>query len=342
MPLPHAPAGQAFRRVLGRVFFNDPTTGWLGIAASLADVAFETDLSGRFTAFGHGQVLGIPADTLISANIADFCALAEDEFSFRAVYAGMIRRGIAWRGLVTATRADGVTGSYQLHLAPTPTGTAGRPPDRLAGAVSGRVSRKPSGEISGACGLLIGMEALESGTMTAFRRTAGMLDALTGLWSAANFAEEIGRRFDRLDVEGLPGTLLLLGFSRTPVIGYNAVATRLAQELREFSRPTDIIGRVNATTFGLWCDGMDDLTGAERAARSCQTLPAALPGTPCISVGLIVRWPGNSEVPTGLIRQAMLALRQAERVTPASPGQAEGALGAWQVWNPGLKPPSDR
>ena len=335
MSLPHAPAGAAFRRVLTRVFPNHLGAGWLSVAASLADAAFETDLSGRFTAFGRGHVLGIPADTLVRVNIGDFLVPASDGENFRAIYAAMIRRGLAWRGIVAATREDGVPGTYQLHLAPKRLETAGM---FRAGKEK---SPGTSGEISGACGLLIGMEALEAGEPAGFGRTAVMLDTMTGLWSARSFAEEAGRRFDRLDVEGLPGTLLLLGFSRTPVIGQNAVVARLAQELREISRPTDLVGRINATIFGLWCDGMDDLTGAERAAKFCQTLPTILPGNPCISVGLVARWPGNPEEPSGLIRQAIVALRQAERVTQTNAMEADRATGAWQVWNPGLKPPAD-
>jgi GGDEF domain-containing protein len=162
--------------------------------------------------------------------------------------------------------------------------------------------------MAGAYGLLIGMDVPELQMLTPVGgRAIGMLDAQTGLWSASTFAEETGRRFDRLDVEGLPATLLLLGFGRIPAIGHNAVAERLAQELRDVSRPSDILGRINATTFGLWCDGMDDLTGAERAAKFCQRLRAVLPGNPSISVGLVARWPGNIEEPEALIKQASTA-----------------------------------
>jgi GGDEF domain-containing protein len=164
-----------------------------------------------------------------------------------------------------------------------------------------------------------------------------MLDPQTGLWSAATFAEETTRRFDRLDVEGLPGTLLLLGFSRTPRIGHRAVADRLARELREVSRPTDLLGRISLTTFGLWCDGMDELTGAERAARFCERLPDTLPGKPCICVGVVARWPSSPEEPRGLIQRATIALQQAERAaTAALEGRSTEAVakGTWRVWTP--------
>lgn len=41
----------------------------------LADIAFETDHFGRFTAFGQTSVLGIPVTKLIGRNISDFCKL---------------------------------------------------------------------------------------------------------------------------------------------------------------------------------------------------------------------------------------------------------------------------
>jgi hypothetical protein len=82
---------------------------------------------------------------------------------------------------------------------------------------------------------------------------------------------------------------------------------------------------------------MDDLTGAERAARFCQRLPAELPGNPCISVGLVARWPGNMDDPQILIKRAGKALQQAEQVAQeaADAGSSEPVInGTWRVWNP--------
>jgi GGDEF domain-containing protein len=302
-----------------------PAAHWLNIAAMLADLAFETNLGGRFTAFGHADVLGFAAADLLGRKLSDLVA-PEDDSGIDAdrlgsIVAGLHSRNQEWRGTVVLLRLDGAQRSYQLCLAPK-LGAAG----------------EDDGD--GAYGLLIDRDAaaLPAGS-TDNERTNAMLDPQTGLWSAATFAEEAGRRFDRLDVEGLPGTLLLLGFSRTKPIGRNAVAARLAEELRDIIRPTDLLGRLDATTFALWCDGMDDLTGAERAARFCQRLPAALPGQPCISVGLSARWPNKSEDTETLISQARAALRHADRVAQAAAdaGSTESvAMGTWRAWNPSL------
>jgi GGDEF domain-containing protein len=332
MTPPERPAGPAFRRALSRVFPRRANVHWLDIAALLADMAFETDHLGAFTAFAKAEVLGIPAQRLIGKNIAAFCRLPANGASppggFGAIFAALTPENRIWRGVVTLTRGDGSEGAYRIALAL-------KPPQAFSAG-----GRQAAAATPGAYGLLVDLLAPELQMLPyASDRAAGMLDAQTGLWSAAAFAEEAARRFDRLDVEGLPGTLILLGFSRTPKIGQHAVAIRLAQELRDVSRPTDIIGRIDVTTFALWCDGMDDLTGAERAARFCQRLPAALPGNPNISVGFVARWPGNMEDTPGLLKQAETALRHAERVAKAAAdaGSTEPvAKGTWRVWNPQL------
>jgi GGDEF domain-containing protein len=301
-------------------------THWLNIAGMLADLAFETNLGGRFTAFGSTDVLGHRAAGLIGEKLSGLFALKSDltldSNAFGNIVTTIYSRKIIWRGMVTVQRADGSQGSYRLLLAPK---------NALHGA---------EGRIDGAYGMLIDLDRQESALLTPeAERTDAMLDPQTGLWSAATFTEEAARRFDRLDVEGLPGTLLLLGFSRTPPVGREAVAIRLAEELRDIIRPTDLLGRLDATTFALWCDGMDDLTGAERAARFCQRLPAALPGQPCISVGLAARWHNKHEDAPTLIRQAVAALRQADRVSQeaADAGSDESvSMGTWRVWNPSL------
>ena len=85
---------------------------------------------------------------------------------------------------------------------------------------------------------------------------------------------------------------------------------------------------------------MDDLTGAERAAaKFCQRLPAAIPGEPCISVGLAARWPNKAEDVATLIRQASAALRHSDRIAQAAAdaGSTEPiAAGTWRAWNPSL------
>ena len=326
MTLSDRSGAPAFRQALTRVFPRSSNTHWLNIAAMLADAAFEIDASGRFMAFGQATILGYPTGQLVGRHISDFCKLigkGSGAADFSGVYA-TLNQSLNWRGAVTVIRADGGQGNYQMSLAP-------KPPERGEARNPGRESAM------GAYGLLIELGAFEAAPSAS--EASPMLDPQTGLWTAPAFAEESGRRFDRLDVEGLPGTLLLLGFSRVPAVGRNAVAIRLAQELRDVSRPTDVVGRIDPMTFALWCDGMDDLTGAERAAKFCQRLPAALPGNPSISVGLVARWPGNMEEPPALIKQAETALRHAERVAAkaAEAGSNEQvAKGTWRVWNPKL------
>jgi GGDEF domain-containing protein len=336
-----------------------PWAHWLNIAALLTDIAFETDIAGRFTAFGGTDVLGYAASDLLRQNLGDLVALSADfdsgAASIGAIFASLHSRKIAWRGMVGLQRADGSQGVYQLFLAPklaapklaAPKLAAPRRgvprlgfPRLAAQAAPDPVAETAAEWADGAYGLLINLDAPTLRVLAPgahFGRV--MLDPQTGLWSAASFADAVGRRFDRLDVEGLPGTLLLLGFSRTPPVGRGAVATQLAEELRDIIRPTDLLGRLDATTFALWCDGMDDLTGAERAARFCQRLPAGLPGPPCISVGLAARWPGKAEDAATLIRRAGAALRHAERVAQAATdaGSTESvASGTWRAWNPSL------
>jgi len=314
--------------------FSRPATHWLNIAAMLADLAFETDTAGRFTAFGGTDVLGYAAQNLLGRSLADLFALRADAAiepaSFSAIFSTIYSRNAEWRGVVVLQRADGSEGNFQLFLAP-----------KFAAHTDADGNRDLAiGSGDGAYGLLIDLDAPELRALAPdAERGKAMLDPQTGLWAAATFADEAARRFDRLDVEGLPGTLLLLGFSRTKPIGRNAVAIRLAEELRDIIRPTDLLGRLDATTFALWCDGMDDLTGAERAARFCQRLPAALPGEPCISVGLAARWPNKAEDAATLIRQASIALRHANRIAQAAAdaGSTESvATGTWRAWNPSL------
>ena len=292
----------------------------------LADLAFETDPMGRFAAFGPGKVLGQPSASLLGVELANLLAggnAEEDALSakqFRAIIATICTECVAWHGKVRLGQLDGSTAMFRLSLAP-----------RIAG-----------GSVTGTYGLLFDMDSPE---LTLPDRNAGraddpalshnaMLDSETGLWSSRTFADEISRRLDRLDVEEQPGTLLYLGFSRiTPKLRC-AVAIRLAEELRDIVRPTDLLGRIDETTIGLWCDGMDHLTGGERAAKFCVSLPAMLPDLAIITVGVAPRWSGSGDDAPSVQEHAAVALRladmAAERANPsADPGTA---IGAWRVW----------
>jgi GGDEF domain-containing protein len=296
-----------------------PGTSWLAVAAMLTDLAFETDAMGHFTAFGPGKVLGQAASDLLGVEAATLLAgTAEEEAlsvtQFRSVITTICMECVAWHGKVRLTLPSG-SGIFRLSLAP-----------RIVGGV-----------VIGTFGILFDLDTPE---LTLPDRHAGraddpawnhngMLDAETGLWSARTFGEEITRRFDRLDVDDQPGMLLFIGFSRTTGKLVSPTAMRIAEELRDVVRATDLLGRIDATTIALWCDGMDHLAGGERAAKLCATLPATLPERSIITVGVAPRFPGSGDDLTAVIDRAAVTLRLAditvERADPASGG-------AWRVW----------
>lgn len=298
-----------------------PGTGWLAVAAMLTDLAFETDPLGRFTAFGPGKVLGQPAAQLLGTEMANLLTGPPGDeglsaAQFRAIVTTICMECVAWHGRVQLTRPDGYTSIFRLSLAP-----------RIAG-----------GSVSGTYGLLFDLDTPELTLPDSHAGRADdpalrhntMLDAETGLWSHRTFAEEMSRRYDRLDVEGQPGTLLYLGFSRAPAVLHGAIAMRMAEELRDIIRPTDLLGRIDATTIALWCDNMDHLTGGERAAKFCAQLPPLLPGNAQVSVGVAPRWSGSGEDSGTVTAHAVAALRLADIVAQRAGGVP--ASGAWKVW----------
>lgn len=297
-----------------------PGLNWLAVAAMLTDLAFETDAMGRFTAFGPGRVLGQPAARLLGVEAATLIVsdAGEEDLSaaqFRSIITTICMECVAWHGKVRLGERGTNGIIYRLSLAP----------------------RMSAGAVIGTYGILFDLEAPE---LTLPDRHAGraddpalrhntMLDAETGLWSSRTFAEEMGRRFDRLDVEDQPGTLLYMGFSRAPARLHAAIAMRLAEELRDIVRPTDLLGRVDATTIALWCDSMDHLTGGERAAKFCTTLPASLPEGTGIAIGVAPRWSGSGDDPGTVIERALSALRLADLTTER---MTDASASAWKVW----------
>jgi GGDEF domain-containing protein len=301
-----------------------PGNSWLAVAAMLADLAFETDPMGRFTAFGPGKALGQPAANLLGVELATLLAggSAEEEAlsaaQFRSIVTTICTECVAWHGRVRLMQPHGGIAFFRLALAP-----------RLSG-----------GAVIGTYGLLFDMDTPE---LTLPDRHAGhasdpalshnaMLDAETGLWSHRTFGDEIARRFDRLDVEGLPGTLLYLGFSRSPAKYRSAVAIRLAEELRDIVRPTDLLGRIDESTIGLWCDNMDHLTGGERAAKFCTSLPSMLPERAIITVGVAPRWSGSGDDASSVLEHAAVALRLADMAAERANASNDKPAGAWRVW----------
>lgn len=294
---------------------------WLTVGGMLADLVFETDLLGRFTSFGPGLALGRPAAELLGMELTYLLSRGEAETAgpslteFRAIITTICVECVAWHGKVSLETLEGGHRLYRLALAP-----------RFAGR-----------NVTGTYGLLLDLEAAdpahpgrddrEPDEIT--QRLAAMLDVETGLWGSSIFTEELSRRFDRLDIEGRPGTMLYLGFSSASAELRTPVAMRLAEELRDITRPTDLLGRIDPAIIGLWCDNMDHLTAGERAARFCATLPALLPGHTALSVGVAPRWPGSGEDGGMIMEHALAALRLADLSCIT---QAESRSSAWKVW----------
>ncbi len=97
-------------------------------------------------------------------------------------------------------------------------------------------------------------------------------DPLTGLLNRRAFLEETARRIDRLDREGLPGTLMFIDLDRLKPLndrlGHEAGDAALvltAALLRRTFRPSDLVARLGGDEFAVWLDGSDELTAAERA-----------------------------------------------------------------------------
>jgi GGDEF domain-containing protein len=276
----------------------------------LADLAFEADTRGRFTAFGPGKVFGqAPAEwlgteltALIAAPDASLRAL-----ELRVIIAAICDQSVAWQGnLCLAIPGETASRLFRLSLAPKFT----------------------RGNVTGIYGLLFDQEAVDFPQPAGLSTAGPRLDAETGLYNVATFTLELGRRFDRLDVEEQPGCLLYLSFFQTAPQLHGAVAMRLAGQLKEIVRPTDLLGRINETTLALWCDGMDHLAGGERAARFCTQLSDLLPAQARLGVGVAPRWACHGEDADTVIDHAAIALRTAAQAKPA----LDGPSAAWHVW----------
>jgi hypothetical protein len=91
-----------------------------------------------------------------------------------------------------------------------------------------------------------------------------------------------------------------------------------------------LLGRIDPTTIALWCDGMDHLTGGERAAKFCTNLPAILPERTPLAIGVAPRWAGSGDDPASVIEHAAIAMRLAEMA--AERANAPENATAWRVW----------
>jgi hypothetical protein len=306
-----ANAENGLRSIVHPVITSGATPpSWLGLAAALADVAFELDLQGRFAAFGAAAVFGREAESLLGTPANAFFNLRDGVLE--SVIADLGFQSGTWRGKVAIRDASGAAGMFRLALTAWP--LQGEP-TCIAGLLTDLVAP------------LIDISAQDDADAEdAVSQVTRLLCPSTGLWSLSSFVEQTARRFDRLDVEDRPGTLLCLGFARASAALRTSVALRLTEELREIIRPTDLLGRIAPAVIAIWYDGMDHLTGAERAARFCKYIPSMLPDHVLISAGVATRWPGSADDPQTMIERARLALRDAEAATDRD------AVGSWRVW----------
>ena len=163
-------------------------------------------------------------------------------------------------------------------------------------------------------------------------------DPLTGLLNRRAFVDEAQRRIERLEREGLPGTLMFVDLDRlkpvNDLLGHEAGDSALiltSDILRRMVRPTDLVARLGGDEFALWLDGFDGLTAAERAEHLRLSFPReaaefALPGQQglTMSIGIACRQPGEGEELEDVIQRADLAMYEVKR----------NGGGHWRVSNP--------
>lgn len=163
-------------------------------------------------------------------------------------------------------------------------------------------------------------------------------DPLTGLLNRRAFLEDAKRRINRLEREGLPGTLMFVDLDRLKPLndrlGHEAGDAALlltSTVLQRMVRPTDLVARLGGDEFALWLDGFDGLTAAERAEHLRLTFPReaaefAEPGHAglTMSIGIACRQPGEGEELDDVIQRADLAMYEVKR----------NGGGHWRVSNP--------
>ena len=152
-------------------------------------------------------------------------------------------------------------------------------------------------------------------------------DVLTGLLNRRAFIEEARRRIDRLERDGLPGTLMYIDLDcLKPLndrLGHEAgdsALVRTGHILRRIFRPADLVARLGGDEFAVWLDGFDDLTAAERAESLRLGFPhemADLSGDEDVqlsmSIGIACRQPGSGEELDEVIQRADQAMYDVKR-----------------------------
>lgn len=160
------------------------------------------------------------------------------------------------------------------------------------------------------------------------------VDRLTGLPNRRWFLDEVDRHIDRLDRDGIVGTLMLVDVDDLRRVNQtlgrskgDLLLVRMASELRGMVRPSDLVARVGPDELAIWHDGMDHLTAAERAEALLLRRPFADWGAEppiAFSVGIASRRAGSTEDIRTLLRRAHVTAREVKT--------AGG--GGWRVSHP--------
>ena len=144
-------------------------------------------------------------------------------------------------------------------------------------------------------------------------------DILTGLYNRQGFIAELSRRFERLDREGHPATLMVIGLDKLARINTtldlasgDAVLRDASAMLRDAVRPTDLVARVGGDLFALWLDNADQFTAAERADYLTAKGVAMEDGETSrvsLSIGLAIRASRSFESIESLMHRAWVAMQ---------------------------------
>ncbi|HEY5300217.1 MAG TPA: GGDEF domain-containing protein, partial [Acetobacteraceae bacterium] len=151
-------------------------------------------------------------------------------------------------------------------------------------------------------------------------------DPLTGLLNRRAFLEELPRHIDRLERDGMPGTLMFADLDN-----FKSVNDRLGHDvgdqmlcaaadlLRRTFRPTDLVARLGGDEFAIWLNGADHMTAAERAERLRVEGPRLFAeltddASPVgFSIGIAPRRSGGGEEIDAVMRRADLAMYEVKR-----------------------------